>query len=185
MTRSQITSFLMVSLALWLLALWPAESHDSRASPPSATPAAASADHPTATIQAAQIRLTDSGDAVAPRHTLAPETDLAPVAFDWQRTTLETLEVGDHIAAANPDGGSMEFRVEDVRSFGDYQVLRLRSAEWVSTVTLSDSSYFATLATRQGAFSVAATGDTATLSRHAIMDQRWNRHELDYRHAPI
>ena len=84
----------------------------------------------------------------------------------------------------NPDGGTIELRVERADAENGGRHLLLVHGGLVSTFTEARGAFFGTVATPRGVYALEGDVRGSRLTRHALLDQRMNNHALDYRYVP-
>ncbi len=171
MSTSTSALVLLVALIAWAAFLAPVRTR-------------AIAGHP---LASGETHRTLSGSAEA-RTAASPDevrgSDVVLEDYPLTDAALSSLRRGDRIALPNPDGGTIELRVERADAENGGRHLLLVHGGLVSTFTEARGAFFGTLATPRGVYALEGDVRSSRLTRHTLLDQRMNNHALDYRYVP-
>jgi hypothetical protein len=111
-------------------------------------------------------------------------SDVVVESYPLRAATLTTWRANDRVQLPDPDGGTVDLRVDRVVLDARARHLMLLHDALVSTFTQSDGHYFGTLATAHGVYALDGDDRMARLTRHALLDQRMVRDVPDYSPPP-
>ncbi|NJN53195.1 MAG: hypothetical protein HC809_17010 [Gammaproteobacteria bacterium] len=118
----------------------------------------------------------------------APDTDVPDVDVPGDpyppiARLLDDLRVGSTLRLPDPEGGAIDLRVDAIESTASAIRMRLTNADLPSTVTMTSTRFYATVATPRGVYALSGDSQGTRLLNHAVLDHR-NLHAIDYRPPP-
>jgi hypothetical protein len=113
-----------------------------------------------------------------------PGSDVVATGYPLALSDLVELVPGSTLTLPHPEGGWMTLEVDAREDVDDMTRLRLYGDGLVSTVTLANSAFLATIATPSGVYGVASTTNESVIVDQRVLELRANPRSPDFRVPP-